>query len=69
MFWLLTGGHYYYNMTTQSECTSEAMYPWFPLTDSGELIGTGFVTVGKMRVDEERDWFERPVKIAVMVIH
>ncbi|XP_013182923.2 uncharacterized protein LOC106129032 [Amyelois transitella] len=65
----LMGHHYYYNMTSSAECTSEAMYPWFPLVASGELIGMGFVTVGKLPEDSlQTDYFERPNRAAVRLI-
>ncbi|KAJ8716511.1 hypothetical protein PYW07_003138 [Mythimna separata] len=40
------GHHYYYNMTTSSECIDELMFPWFPLIDQDQLIGIGFNVFG-----------------------
>ncbi|XP_047536958.1 uncharacterized protein LOC125070970 [Vanessa atalanta] len=63
------GRHYYYNMTENTPCAADTMYPWFPLVHDGNLIGTGFVVFGKLPIEENaRDWFERPPKLAVQVI-
>ncbi|XP_053614057.1 uncharacterized protein LOC128677332 [Plodia interpunctella] len=65
----LMGRHYYYNMTTETQCTSAGMYPWFPLVASGELIGMGFVSVGKLPESSlETDYFERPERAAIEMI-
>ncbi|XP_060805302.1 uncharacterized protein LOC106129042 [Amyelois transitella] len=52
------GTHYYYNMTKQMKC--EDLLPWFALVDDGELIGTGFMMVGKLATQKQRHWFEIP---------
>ncbi|CAH0728204.1 unnamed protein product, partial [Brenthis ino] len=63
------GRHYYYNMTENLPCQADSLYPWFPLVHNKELIGTGFVIFGKLPIKEgERDWFERPPKLAVQLI-
>ncbi|XP_045502834.1 uncharacterized protein LOC123699840 [Colias croceus] len=63
------GLHYYYNMTKETECTSDGIFPWFPLVNSGKLEGVGFLTVGKLQlIDGRRDWFERPDESVVRMI-
>ncbi|XP_041969158.1 uncharacterized protein LOC121726008 [Aricia agestis] len=63
------GRHFYYNMSAETTCTASTMYPWFPLVHSGQLIATGFVVFGKLPIIEgQRDWFERPPRLAVQVI-
>ncbi|CAK1583383.1 unnamed protein product [Parnassius mnemosyne] len=63
------GRHYYYNMTSETTCTSNTLLPWFPIVHSGELIAMGLIAHGKLPVKSgERDWFERPAKFAVQGI-
>ncbi|KAM3962448.1 uncharacterized protein ACR2FA_003348 [Aphomia sociella] len=63
------GRHYYYNMSATTSCDSEYMLPWFPLVDSKELVGTGFVVAGKLPAESlQKDYFERPPQTAVKVI-
>ncbi|XP_034833955.1 uncharacterized protein [Maniola hyperantus] len=63
------GQHYYYNMSSTTLCEADKLYPWFPLENSGNIVGTGFIVFGKLPVKEGiQDWFERPPKPAVMAI-
>ncbi|CAK1552354.1 unnamed protein product [Leptosia nina] len=63
------GRHYYYNMSESTPCTSEGIYPWFPLYNSAKLEGVGFLVAGKLQlVSGRRDWFERPPELAVRAI-
>ncbi|CAG4931198.1 unnamed protein product [Parnassius apollo] len=63
------GRHYYYNMTSETTCTSSTLLPWFPIVHSGELIATGLIAHGSLPIkSDERDWFERPAKLAVQAI-
>ncbi|CAK1552358.1 unnamed protein product [Leptosia nina] len=63
------GRHYYYNMTSSTPCTSEGIFPWFPLVDSGKLEGVGFLVAGKLEIPSgRRDWFEHPDEAAVKAI-
>ncbi|XP_026314869.1 uncharacterized protein LOC113226459 isoform X2 [Hyposmocoma kahamanoa] len=63
------GQHYYYNITKESECSAESIFPWFPLYDHGRLIGMGMNVFGHLeRIDGERDWFEAPGRRGVEVI-
>lgn len=64
-----TGQHYYYNITKDTVCSSETLFPWFPLYTGGQLIGMGMNLFGHLeRVDGERDWFEAPGETGVQVI-
>ncbi|KAI8425326.1 hypothetical protein MSG28_007098 [Choristoneura fumiferana] len=63
------GRHYYYNMSSNTSCTDEPLFPWFPIVDSGELIATGFMVFGNLTLDSDaRNWFEAPSQTAVEVI-
>ncbi|CAH1637594.1 unnamed protein product [Spodoptera littoralis] len=63
------GLHYYYNMTTDLECTSTTMFTWFPLYDGGELVGMGFMVPGKVNLPKGGfDHYEHPNKAAVKLI-
>ncbi|KAL4716723.1 hypothetical protein ACJJTC_004842 [Scirpophaga incertulas] len=66
---VLMGRHYYYNMTTLTQCDAESILPWFPLVHSGELIGVGFLSFGKLSPKSiVRDYFERPTRANVEMI-
>ncbi|XP_032521633.2 uncharacterized protein LOC116773315 [Danaus plexippus] len=62
------GRHYYHKMTKSTQCRADTMYPWFPLTDSGNLIAVGMMVIGSYPVKESRDWFEHPPRLAVSTI-
>ncbi|KAL0819864.1 hypothetical protein ABMA28_007886 [Loxostege sticticalis] len=67
----LMGRHYYYNMTADTECTSEGILPWFPMIDRGtdQLIATGFMTFGQLpAANLVKDYFERPTRSDVEMI-
>ncbi|XP_028176483.1 uncharacterized protein LOC114364502 [Ostrinia furnacalis] len=60
---ILMGRHYYYNMTTATQCRSDTLLPWFPLLDVGtdQLIGMGFTSFGQLPANAlVKDYFERP---------
>ncbi|KAJ8723474.1 hypothetical protein PYW08_003386 [Mythimna loreyi] len=60
------GYHYYYNMTTSSECIDELMFPWFPLIDHDQLIGIGFNFFGQYTPNaDSTNWFEYSGETAV----
>lgn len=55
-------------MSKTTQCTGETLFPWFPLMDSDQLIGLGFMTFGKYTVDSNvQDLFEHPDESAVKV--
>ncbi|CAK1552355.1 unnamed protein product [Leptosia nina] len=63
------GRHYFYNMTEATQCNSHSLFPWFPMYESNELVGVGFLTTGIHRVvSGQRDWFERHPEFAVKAI-
>ncbi|XP_072929570.1 uncharacterized protein [Epargyreus clarus] len=63
------GRHYYYNMSSATECTSDSILNWFPLVDGGKLIAMGFMVVGVLpEKSGQRFWFERPATLAVKTI-
>ncbi|CAH2094333.1 unnamed protein product [Euphydryas editha] len=63
------GRHFYYKMTKETQCEAGTMYPWFPLVHSGQLVGTGLMMFGKLPIkSNQRDWFERPPRLAVQII-
>ncbi|CAG4931194.1 unnamed protein product [Parnassius apollo] len=63
------GRHYFYNMTSETPCTSSTLFPWFAIVHSGELVATGLIAQGKLPVkSDQRDWFERPHKLVVKTI-
>ncbi|KAJ8716510.1 hypothetical protein PYW07_003137 [Mythimna separata] len=60
------GYHYYYNMTTSSECIDKLMFPWFPLIDHDQLIGIGFNLFGQYTPNTgSTNWFEYSGETAV----
>ncbi|XP_073944919.1 uncharacterized protein [Choristoneura fumiferana] len=62
------GQHYYYNMSSTTDC-NVPLFPWFPMVDSGQLIATGFMVLGKLdRPNIARQWFETPVTAVVRAI-
>ncbi|XP_063831506.1 uncharacterized protein LOC135080723 [Ostrinia nubilalis] len=68
---ILMGRHYYYNMSTTTECSSSTLLPWFPLLDMGtdQLIGTGLMSFGKLPASAlVKDYFERPTESNVKMI-
>ncbi|CAH0594071.1 unnamed protein product [Chrysodeixis includens] len=63
------GQHYYYKMSSATACQGHTLFPWFPLMDSDQLIGMGFMTFGKYNPDSKvKDLFEHPDESAVKMI-
>ncbi|KAG7306188.1 hypothetical protein JYU34_008785 [Plutella xylostella] len=62
------GQHYYYNMTSQSDCSQ--LYPWFGLYNEGALVGTGFKIFGTLPEVPagKRVWFEDSNRLAIQLI-
>ncbi|KAJ8713859.1 hypothetical protein PYW08_007479 [Mythimna loreyi] len=62
------GDHYYYQMTKELECNDE-LFPFFPLTFAGRLVGMGFVSFGKYETEKGcTNYFEKPSSTAVKII-
>ncbi|CAH0587083.1 unnamed protein product [Chrysodeixis includens] len=36
------GTHYYYNMSAETECKADTIFPWFPLVYDNQFIGIGY---------------------------
>uniref|UniRef100_A0A2A4J3P8 Uncharacterized protein n=1 Tax=Heliothis virescens TaxID=7102 RepID=A0A2A4J3P8_HELVI len=67
MIWM--GHHYYYNMTTSTECVQGNMFPWFPLAYNGVVTGIGFNFFGKYAPRPDNfNYFENPASAAVKLI-
>ncbi|KAL0869331.1 hypothetical protein ABMA27_007589 [Loxostege sticticalis] len=67
----LMGRHYFYNMTAETQCTSETILPWFPMVDrrTDQLIASGFMTFGKIPAENlVKNYFERPPRLQVELI-
>ncbi|CAH0594072.1 unnamed protein product [Chrysodeixis includens] len=63
------GTHYYYKMSKDTTCAADTLFPWFPLVDSNQVIGLGFMSFMKYEVDKNvTDYFEHPDENAVKMI-
>ncbi|PZC70622.1 hypothetical protein B5X24_HaOG212304 [Helicoverpa armigera] len=63
------GHHFYYNMTTSLECAEGRLFPWFPLSYNGVVMGIGFNFIGKYDVRPDNfNYFESPGVAAVKII-